>query len=730
MSRVSVDNQPSSFDEEEEDDDEFDDFDLLPLLTDCHITEEDEVNQNTDDDNDEQQLDNQRKGVRFSSEDNYDYNRINNMQNYHRKAPRPNLKVSLPMKIESNPRNSTKESEFLSNSCPVRITTKTPAVSKKWKNAFFKIRGGSYEDPWAKYNLDALETETAIRHRYNAVKKSWVCDDVLIKIEPESFAAGAMRQCYRMKKLSNFARSDNWKHASNYVAKHYIDNVDREVYFEDVKLQMDAKLWGEEYSRHNPPKKVDIIQMSVLEFKNRPGKPLYHLEHLIEGNYIKYNSNSGFVRDEAIRCTPQAFSHFTFERSSHQLIVVDIQGVGDLYTDPQIHTRKGEEYNDGNLGPKGMALFFHSHCCNRICESLGLTPFDLSAKEKEAQQHLNHLQSSAATMVRGSEELCHSPRVSGSIDMTDWITRHRSYSNSESVESPSSPDSMISPMSPASPDDVVMGSPPPSPLIHFRGRIRHDSDSATLTQEEDKAAFIANQVHRPSCVDIEVQLRQLMNMKRKTGGSILGQVHLEMAKYHELGRFCENEDERDMESALFHLNQAANCGSLESIIAVAHIYLQLPNDVLPEISVKESDENTNEGVDYMIMAAEAGDRSAMVHVAKAYDTGINLGTDRERSWREAVYWYENAVSTADEDDSGEYNAMMDSPNHQVIARQAEMYREGGFGLDKDPQKAGEMYNEAAESAMAAMKGRMANKYYMLAEECYGEMEEEEEDGAE
>ena len=35
-----------------------------------------------------------------------------------------------------------------------------------------------------------------------------------------------------------------------------MENVDREVYFEDVKLQMDAKLWGEEYNRHNPPKKV------------------------------------------------------------------------------------------------------------------------------------------------------------------------------------------------------------------------------------------------------------------------------------------------------------------------------------------------------------------------------------------------------------------------------------------------------------------------------------------
>ena len=115
---------------------------------------------------------------------------------------------------------------------------------------------------------------------------------------------------------------------------------------------------------------VDI--MCVVEIVNRPEKPLFHLEHYIEGKYIKYNSNSGFVRDDNIRLTPQvkyklnhtpaqisfwifvfyfqAFSHFSFERSGHQLIVVDIQGVGDLYTDPQIHTEKGTDFGDGNLG--------------------------------------------------------------------------------------------------------------------------------------------------------------------------------------------------------------------------------------------------------------------------------------------------------------------------------------------------------------------------------------------
>ena len=107
--------------------------------------------------------------------------------------------------------------------------------------------------------------------------------------------------------------------------------------------------------------------MAVIELHDRPSKPLYHIEHYIDGEYIKYNSNSGFVEEKGgCRQTPQALSHFTFERSGHQLIVVDVQGVGDLYTDPQIHTASGQEYGDGNLGTKGMALFFHSHICNQV----------------------------------------------------------------------------------------------------------------------------------------------------------------------------------------------------------------------------------------------------------------------------------------------------------------------------------------------------------------------------
>ena len=38
--------------------------------------------------------------------------------------------------------------------------------------------------------------------------------------------------------------------------------------------------------------------------------------------------------------------------------------------------------------------------------------------------------------------------------------------------------------------------------------------------------------------------------------------------------------------------------------------------------------------------------------------------------------------------------------------------------------AGEMYTAAAEGAMEGMKGRLANKYFMLAEEAWAEIEED------
>ncbi|XP_030256284.1 eukaryotic elongation factor 2 kinase isoform X2 [Sparus aurata] len=644
-----------------------------------------------------------------------------------------------------------------------------------WKHAIEKAK--AMPDPWAQFHLEEIKTEPCIRYRYNAITGEWAQDQVHIKMAAQPFGRGAMRECFRTKKLSNFSHSSNWKSASNYVAKSYMETVDRSVYFEDVKLQMEAKLWGEEYSRHRPPKPVDIMQMCVVEMMDRPGKPLFHLEHYIEGKYIKYNSNSGFVRDDNIRLTPQAFSHFSFERSGHQLIVVDIQGVGDLYTDPQIHTEKGTDFGDGNLGVRGMALFFHSHLCNKICKSMGLTPFDLSPAEKSQLDCTNKLLKSAQTVLRGCEEPCGSPRVRtmsasrappllsrlsetssaddsmsdvdsvpcsplifpcsplgapGSkspmgLSFTGMYEHERLHNNNtgEHKESDSGGDSGYPSerRSEGDPNDHVDGRKMVAPPRVSASLNSFNPDSEWLTEEKWNFYHSSRaHIHRPSCVATEVERLSTL-MQKKIGQSVLGKVHLAMVRYHEAGRFCEKDEQWDQDAAMFHLERAALCGELEAIVALGQCLLQLPHHILPDMELEDNAGNRMKGFKLLLQAAEAGDRSSMITVARAFDSGVDLPADRKQNWVEAIHWYDTMLNMMDYDEGGEYDGTQDEPRYLLLAREAEMYQEGGFDLKADPQRSGDLFTEAAEAAMAAMKGRLANKYYMKAEEAWALMEE-------
>ncbi|KAM7370598.1 hypothetical protein PAMP_010129 [Pampus punctatissimus] len=648
------------------------------------------------------------------------------------------------------------------------------SARETWKHAIEKAK--AMPDPWAEFHLEDIETEPCIRYRYNAITGEWAQDQVHIKMAAQPFGKGAMRECFRTKKLSNFSHSSNWKSASNYVAKRYMETVDKSVYLEDVRLQMEAKLWGEEYNRHRPPKQVDIMQMCVVEMTNRPGKPFFHLEHYIEGKYIKYNSNSGFVRDDNIRLTPQAFSHFTFERSGHQLIVVDIQGVGDLYTDPQIHTEKGTDFGDGNLGVRGMALFFHSHLCNKICKSMGLTPFDLSPTEMSQLDCTNKLLKSAQTVLRGCEEPCGSPRVrtlsaSRAPPLLSRLSETSSADdNMSDVDSiPCSP--LILPCSPPAAYGFIGKSPVglsftgmyenerlnnnnigdhmepdsggdsgyPSERrsegdmndhvdgAHHRYQ-RHysesDEDSVRRLTEEKWSFYHSSRahVHRPSCVATEVERLNTL-LQKKIGQSVLGKVHLAMVRYHEAGRFCEKNEQWDQDSAMMHLERAAQCGELEAIVALGQCCLQLPHHILPDMELEDNAGNRMRGFKYLLQAAEAGDRFSMTTVARAFDTGFNLSVDRKQDWKEAIHWYDSVLNMTDYDEGGEFDGTQDEPRYLLLAREAEMYQTGGHNLTADPQKAGDLFTAAAEAAMAAMKGRLANQYFMKAEEAWALMEE-------
>ncbi|XP_006101425.1 eukaryotic elongation factor 2 kinase isoform X5 [Myotis lucifugus] len=601
-------------------------------------------------------------------------------------------------------------------------------IKEAWKHAVEKAK--HMPDPWAEFHLEDIATEYATRHRYNAVTGEWLEDEVLIKMASQPFGRGAMRECFRTKKLSNFLHTQQWKGASNYVAKRYIEPVDRNVYFEDVRLQMEAKLWGEEYNRHKPPKQVDIVQMCVVELKDRPGSPLFHLEHYIEGKYTKYNSNSGFVRDDA-RLTPQAFSHFTFERSGHQLIVVDIQGVGDLYTDPQIHTEKGTDFGDGNLGVRGMALFFYSHACNRICKSMGLTPFDLSPREQDAVNQNTKLLQSAKTILRGTEEKCGSPLVRTLSGSRPPLLLRLSENSGDENMSDVTFDSLSSSPSSATPHSQKLDHlhwPVFSDLDNMAPQDHDHPDNHRDSENSGDSGYPSEK--RGELDDPEPREQGHSNGSQRDRdesdedslGSC-GRVHLAMVRYHEGGRFCEKDEDWDRESAIFHLEHAADLGELEAIVGLGLLYSQLPHHILTDVALKETEENKTKGFDYLLKAAGAGDRQSMILVARAFDTGQNLSPDRSRDWPEALHWYSTALEKTDCDEGGEYDGMQDEPRYTLLAREAEMLSVGGFRLQKDPQRSGDLYTQAAEAAMEALKGRLANQYYQKAEEAWAQMEE-------
>lgn len=212
----------------------------------------------------------------------------------------------------------------------------------------------------------ASALEEGVKWTYDAKSGAWSKTRVRVMIDGRPFARGSLRACHRAWEVdAQGARSE-------FVAK-FNEVGDDSVCLADVKAQAVAEDLAQDFNREGSGAgaKVAFLPCWALELPQRScfccGEPR------LQGKYTKHSDNDGGVFGSRAQVA-HAFSHFTYAATRGELIVVDIQGVQDYFTDPQIHTARGAEskFGLGNLGAEGISKFLATHRCGAECKRRGL----------------------------------------------------------------------------------------------------------------------------------------------------------------------------------------------------------------------------------------------------------------------------------------------------------------------------------------------------------------------
>jgi len=127
--------------------------------------------------------------------------------------------------------------------------------------------------------------------------------------------------------------------------------------------------------------KLDTVVIKNIDEDNPKinGSTVYLAQKFLEGDYVKYNNNYGWVNYTPTKANmiAQAFSHFTYEYSLGTMLVVNIKGVFHddhlVITNFAIHSILFKErFGYTNHGEVGILRFFQTHKCNHYCKKLKL----------------------------------------------------------------------------------------------------------------------------------------------------------------------------------------------------------------------------------------------------------------------------------------------------------------------------------------------------------------------
>ncbi|KAM4807976.1 transient receptor potential cation channel subfamily M member 6 [Rhinophrynus dorsalis] len=103
------------------------------------------------------------------------------------------------------------------------------------------------------------------------------------------------------------------------------------------------------------------------------------IEKYMTGEFRKYNNNNGdeITPTTLLEETLLSFSHWSYEYTRGELLVLDLQGVGENLTDPSVikpedKQSRGMVFGPANLGEDALTNFVSKHRCNSCCRKLKL----------------------------------------------------------------------------------------------------------------------------------------------------------------------------------------------------------------------------------------------------------------------------------------------------------------------------------------------------------------------
>ena len=122
---------------------------------------------------------------------------------------------------------------------------------------------------------------------------------------------------------------------------HVLDN--EKFWDRDIKMQKDVASLANEWNKLKRVKKSFIVLKPILSQsrakntnpnneKEVQTNELVVIEDYLEGDFVKWNSNSGWVNDKYVYSPIQAFCHWTYHYSNGKYLFSDAQGLLNINT--------------------------------------------------------------------------------------------------------------------------------------------------------------------------------------------------------------------------------------------------------------------------------------------------------------------------------------------------------------------------------------------------------------